>query len=130
MPLAWLDHVNIRTANLATMSRFYEEVLGMQAGPRPDFSFGGRWHYCGDRAVVHLVQTDAQPAGHEPLVEHFAFRASDYAAFVASLDARGIEYDRRDVPPGSGLDLVQVHIRDPDGNHVEIAFDRSVETIA
>ena len=130
MPLAWLDHVNIRTANLDAMSHFYEEVLGMRTGPRPDFSFGGRWHYCGERPVVHLVATSAQPAGHEPQLEHFAFRADDYQGFVASLESRAIEFDLRDVPPGSGLDLVQVHIRDPDGNHVEIAFDRTTETIA
>src|SRR5215470_4796852 len=41
MGISWLDHVNIRTANLAAMSRFYEDILGMPRGSRPEFRFGG-----------------------------------------------------------------------------------------
>jgi catechol 2,3-dioxygenase-like lactoylglutathione lyase family enzyme len=52
MPLSHLDHVNIRTANLAVLSRFYAEVLGLAPGPRPAFRFGGAWLYCGDRAAA------------------------------------------------------------------------------
>ena len=35
MTLLALDHVNIRTARLAEMTRFYEEVMGLPKGPRP-----------------------------------------------------------------------------------------------
>src|SRR3546814_5989022 len=35
MPLSRLDHVNLRTAELAAMQTFYSEVLGMSLGPRP-----------------------------------------------------------------------------------------------
>jgi len=56
MPLKQLDHVNIRTNNLAEMVRWYSEVLGLHSGPRPDFPFGGAWMYLGDQPVVHLVE--------------------------------------------------------------------------
>ena len=29
MPFSFLDHVNIQTANLETMLRFYEDALGL-----------------------------------------------------------------------------------------------------
>ena len=124
MPLAWLDHVNIRTARLEELTRFYQEVLGMELGPRPAFTFGGSWLYCRDRAVVHLVQTEEPPRVGEPQVEHFAFRASGLKDFLGVLDSRQVGYELRDVP---GYDLKQVHLRDPDGNHIEVAFETSRE---
>jgi len=129
MALVRLDHVNVRTAHLDEMSRFYEETFGLEPGPRPAFDFGGRWLYCADRAVVHFVSTDAQPAGHEPRIEHFAFRARDYAAFVANLERLGVPYDVVDVPPGSGQDLRQIFVRDPDGNRVEVGFDKLLDPV-
>src|SRR5690242_17690871 len=41
MTMAWLDHVNIRTANLEAVSKFYSEILGLRKGPRPPFGFPG-----------------------------------------------------------------------------------------
>ena len=34
-----LDHFNIRTRNLAETVRFYEDVLGLEKGARPNFAF-------------------------------------------------------------------------------------------
>ena len=89
MGISWLDHVNIRTANLAAMSRFYEDTLGMPRGPRPNFRFGGAWHYCGDRAAVHLVEVAKAPAGNELRLEHFAFRSFGFAPFLDRLRDSG-----------------------------------------
>jgi catechol 2,3-dioxygenase-like lactoylglutathione lyase family enzyme len=119
MGIAGLDHVNIRTANLAAMSRFYEEILGMRKGPRPNFRFGGAWHYCGDRAAVHLVEVPQAPAGTAPRLEHFAFRSFGFAPFLDRLRDAGISYSISVVP---GLNIRQVNIYDPDGNHIEVQF--------
>lgn len=124
MTMAWLDHVNIRTANLATMSRFYAEVLGMAKGPRPDFKFGGAWHYCGDRAAVHLVEVAKTPNGGPPRLEHFAFRAFGFAPFLDRLRRENTPYTIA-VVPGSGVR--QVNIFDPDGNHIEVQFGAEEE---
>src|SRR3546814_17714950 len=66
MPLARLDHVNLRTANLAAMEAFYVEALGMTPGPRPPFAFSGTWLYCGGQATVHLVEVPVKPAPAQP----------------------------------------------------------------
>ncbi len=119
MPLERLDHVNIRTANLEAMTTFYSQVVGLELGERPPFSFSGAWLYLKDQAVLHLVETQAQPAGTEPRIEHFAFRATGLAQFLARLDAASVEY-RRSTVPATGLQ--QVHFEDPDGNHIEVGF--------
>ena len=119
MTLSSLDHVNIRTANLAPMSAFYERVLGLNKGPRPPFSFGGAWHYCGGIAAVHLVEVRKAPAGKEPRLEHFAFRAKGMKTFLEKLRQEETPFDIR-VVPGSGIQ--QVNVSDPDGNHIEIQF--------
>jgi catechol 2,3-dioxygenase-like lactoylglutathione lyase family enzyme len=118
MPLCWLDHVNIRTANLEAMTRFYTDVLGLTLGPRPPFSFAGSWLYCGDRAAVHLV---ARPidGGGPSRIDHFAFRAEGLKAFLAQLKSLQVPYRLALVPH---LQLRQVNIADPDGNRIEVAF--------
>ncbi|MGI9336450.1 MAG: VOC family protein [Gammaproteobacteria bacterium] len=122
MKLQWLDHVNIRTANLEPMRRFYADVLGLREGERPPFSFGGSWLYLGEQAVVHLVETSDQPDGIEPRIEHLAFRAQGLAELVATLRERDVEHRVAIVP---ATELRQVHLMDPDGNHVEVGFEAS-----
>gem|GEM_PF-2615535 len=39
MGIERLDHVNAVTTRLADIIAWYETVLGLTAGPRPDFSF-------------------------------------------------------------------------------------------
>lgn len=120
MPLAGLDHVNLRTADLARLRAWYVDVLGLSDGPRPGFSFGGAWLYCGERACVHLVEVAAPPAPEGPLrLEHFAFSAAGLAGFLSLLKRRGEAY-RIGVIEDFGI--IQVNIHDPDGNHIHVDF--------
>ena len=41
MSVGVLDHFNIRTRKLADTVRFYEDILGLEKGARPDFAFPG-----------------------------------------------------------------------------------------
>lgn len=130
MSLTQLDHVNVRTAQLETMKQFYEEILGMHSGPRPDFPFDGAWMYINEKPVVHLVGIDSpvQPAndatggsGSSLQLEHFAFAATGpMQDFGDHLSKLGIAYDIRN-PPGTNLS--QIHLHDPDGNHIHIDFE-------
>lgn len=120
MQLKWLDHVNIRTGNLDTMTRFYTEVIGLEVGARPSFRFNGAWLYLGAQAVVHLVERERTPPGEHPRMEHFAIRARGMASFLDRLKARGVDYDIATVPD---LEIRQVNVWDPDGNHIEVQFE-------
>lgn len=121
MNLTALDHVTIRTADLAGMTAFYQDVLGLDPGPRPPLASSGAWLYCGERAVLHLGEVAEAPHGEGSRIEHSAFRAQGLVEFIDLLRARDIAYRLAVVPD---LELRQVHISDPDGNHVEFAFAR------
>ena len=45
-----LNHYSIRTTDLDACRAFYENVLGLTVGPRPEFPFPGLWMYAGDQA--------------------------------------------------------------------------------
>jgi hypothetical protein len=91
----------------------------LELGARPPYSFGGAWLYLNDQAVLHLVESESPPAGAEPKIEHFAFRATGLNEFIARLDVSSVSY-RRATVPATGLE--QVHFSDPDGNHIEVGF--------
>lgn len=122
MPLKTLDHVNVRTANLAPMIAFYRDVMGMESGWRPNFPFDGAWMYLEGKPIVHLVEVPEDPANEAPKLEHFAIGAEDMAGFRATLDAHDVAYT---VDPVPGIELVQINLRDPDGNHIHVDFDKA-----
>ena len=125
MPLAYLDHVNLQTADLAEMSRFYEDALGLEKGPRPPFrGFDGAWHYCGGKAAVHLVEVKKPRNPKSVQIEHFAFRGEDMEAFLSNLRDMKVAYNVAIVPD---IVIRQVNFHDPDGNHIEIQFLPSEE---
>ena len=119
MAIERLDHVNILTGAVDAMAAFYQRVLGLERGFRPDFDNSGAWLYCDERAIVHLVD-DVAPAQHDGRIEHFALGGSDYEAFMRTLAEEGIASWETRVPDS---DIVQVNLRDPDGNHIEVLFD-------
>ena len=115
-----LEHVNVRTANLDRMVDWYETILGLAAGPRPDFGFPGAWLYLGEHPIVHLVGRAAAPANAEPAIEHFAISATGLRPFLERLGAHGIDHS---VDPVPGYPLVQVNLHDCDGNHIHVDFE-------
>lgn len=120
MALVMLHHVNIRTVQLDAMSEFYEKALGLKRGKRPNFMFGGAWHYCGKEAVVHLVESVAQPKTKESQIEHFAFRTTGpMSAFQKRLRRNDAPYEVISI---EDLNMRQINVFDPDGNKIEVQF--------
>jgi catechol-2,3-dioxygenase len=120
MGLLRLDHINVNTTRLEALKAFYSEVLGMTPGPRPNFSFGGAWMYCGERPVVHLVErAQLEPQSGDLQLQHFAFRAQDLAEFLERLKARSVPYR---VGIVEDFEICQINVTDPDGNHLHIDF--------
>lgn len=112
-----LDHVNIRTNDLEGTASFYRDVLGLELGPRPNFSFAGAWLYSEGLALVHLRAPNAEEGPGTGAVDHVAFRAPDLDEVVARLRARNIEHRLQALPDGS---LRQCFLRDPNGVLIEV----------
>jgi catechol 2,3-dioxygenase-like lactoylglutathione lyase family enzyme len=119
--LLGLDHVNLRTADVATLRAFYVDVVGLKVGPRPAFSFGGAWLYCGDAPVVHLVEVENRPdSSGELRLEHFALRARGLGEMLERLEAHKVAVRLGFI---RDFGLCQVNVSDPDGTHLHIDFD-------
>ncbi|MBL6945474.1 MAG: VOC family protein [Rhodospirillales bacterium] len=120
MPLDRLDHISVNPADLNKSIAFYTDVLGLEDGPRPPFSFPGAWIYCGGQPVVHLIGGRAgEPGIGTGSIDHFAFHGTDMPAFTQRLRDHNIAFDERDLP---GRGIRQVFMEDPDGVTIEVNF--------
>lgn len=123
MLIGRLDHVNLRTTRLDEMVAWYEAVIGLRSGDRPNFGFPGAWLYAGDAAAVHLVGIkggEAVGSEKQLKLEHFAFTATGAAEFEARLTSRGEPY-RRTQSAETGI--TAFNLWDPDGNHIHVDFN-------
>jgi catechol 2,3-dioxygenase-like lactoylglutathione lyase family enzyme len=120
MAIRGIDHINIGTHRLEETRAFFRDVLGLTEGWRPDFGFGGAWLYCGDTAVVHLVELEApKRPSSDAALDHFAFRIDDYDGVVARLDAASVHYRAIEVPKTT---IRQIFIRDLNGVNIELNY--------
>jgi len=122
-----LDHFNIRTRKLADTVRFYEDVLGLEKGPRPNFAFPGAWMYSEGKAVVHLVDiaaTDEPQKADSGVVHHVAFASRGFDGMRQRLNSKGMQFEARQVPGG---DLWQIFVNDPNGVMIELNYEAAKE---
>jgi len=122
-----LDHFNIRTRKLTDTVRFYENVLGLEKGPRPNFAFPGAWMYSEGKAVVHLVDISATDEPQKPdsgVVHHVAFVSVGFDGMSQRLKSRGMPFEARQVPGG---ELWQIFVNDPNGVMIELNYEAAKE---
>lgn len=127
MSVGVLDHYNIRTRKLDDTVRFYENILGLESGPRPNFSFPGAWMYSEGRAVVHIVDISGSDEPQKPdsgVVHHVAFVSHGFNAMKHRLEAGGVQFDAVEVPGGA---LWQIFVRDPNGVLIELNYEAAKE---
>ena len=113
-----VHHVSFLVTDLARSQRFYEDVLELEAIPRPDLGLSGAWYRAGD-SEVHLIgapdglEVPVQSLGLTPLANHSAFAIDDYEKTLAIFKGKSVEVVETSAANG------QLWIRDPDGNVLE-----------
>jgi catechol 2,3-dioxygenase-like lactoylglutathione lyase family enzyme len=148
MDIKRVDHYSIRTLDLEASRRFYTEVIGLKAGPRPPFNFPGYWLYSGEPpadlqnsarnyGLVHLMgfnmddpgalddyvgDRKAAPDGGTGALDHVAFAATGRGAMIERCQRHNVKYFERAVPI---LGLHQMFIKDPDGVTIELNYPAS-----
>jgi catechol 2,3-dioxygenase-like lactoylglutathione lyase family enzyme len=116
-----MNHFTIAAEDREKTLAFYCELLGLEQGPRPNFSFPGAWLYTAGQgqAVLHIYWDRPMPANRTGVIDHMAFSARDLRAVKARFDAKGIPYEIRQQ---SGTGLWQLFSTDPNGARVELDF--------
>ncbi len=124
-----INHVSVSARDLQESVRFYTEVLGMECIPTYTFAFPVQYLRLGD-LQLHLFERDT-PA---PEFHHIGINVDDFEGAYLKAKELGIHdstaffADIYELPDGA----VQMYIRDPAGNLVEIdwpdvtTLDRSV----
>jgi catechol 2,3-dioxygenase-like lactoylglutathione lyase family enzyme len=115
-----MDHFTVVTDDLPKSQAFYE-LLGLQAGPRPDFNLQGLWMYVGGHPVLHLVRVDQMPTPRRGVLDHMAFWGADLQATLSLLQREKVAYRALRLPVP--FNHWQVFFFDPNGVEVEIDFD-------
>jgi catechol 2,3-dioxygenase-like lactoylglutathione lyase family enzyme len=130
MSVGLLDHYNVRTRKLAETVAFYQDVLGLENGPRPAFNFPGAWLYSEGKPVVHLRDITPLGEAQKPdsgVIHHIAFVSTGFRQMKEKLAAKGVWYETSEVPGGT---LWQIFVRDPNGIVIELNYDTAAERLA
>jgi catechol 2,3-dioxygenase-like lactoylglutathione lyase family enzyme len=117
---ARVNHVSINARDLAESVDFYVDLLGAELIPTPNFGLPVQWLALG-RTQLHLFEKDLEPTSHH----HLGITVDDLEPVYRAAERRNaFDYDAF----GNHLvelpgDLVQLYLRDPAGNLVEIDQD-------
>ena len=95
---------------------FYQRLIGLKVGPRPDLGFPGAWLYAGDAAVLHLYFERPIPDPPAGVIDHMAFTARDLKTVKATFDSMGYPYKLQHRHQGPW----QLFCLDPSGAKVEL----------
>ena len=93
-----LDHINIRTNDLKSVSCKLVRLLGLEEGYRPPFLSEGVWLYGNGYPIVHISKSDHAPRNDTGSLDHIAFKDDDYEGLKSRLQLDGIEYTDYIVP--------------------------------
>jgi len=112
-----INHVSISARNLQESVEFYLDVLGAEPIATPNFGLPVQWLALGD-TQLHLFERDLTPPTHH----HLGITVADIEPVYRAAQRReAFDYEAF----GNNLvqlpgDVVQLYIRDPAGNLVEI----------
>ena len=115
-----IQHVNVMVDNLAGAVAFYTGVLGLGLAPTPDLGFPAQFIAVDELQEIHLNQLDDVT----PERAHFCLRVGDFNGVFRRAKAAGvIETGTWGHARRLGSGVMQLFVRDPSGNLVEVACD-------
>lgn len=115
-----LQHVNIMVDDLDQAIEFYRDVIGLEPGDTPELGFPAQFFRVGDGQEIHINQLgDVRPER-----AHFCLRVDDFDGVAArAIAADAVERDTWGKASRLPSGVMQMFVRDPSGNLVEIACD-------
>ena len=134
MPLSHIEHILVAADDIDATRDWYARVLGMKAGPHPDFGFPVHWMYVDDIDIVHigpsaknagdiqkkyLGRTSEKSEAGTGALDHIAFRATGLRAMLQHLKREKIGFSQR---RANGQALFQVFLYDPNGIKIELNY--------
>lgn len=122
-----IHHVAITAPDgvLQQVLSFYDLVLGLKPGPRPDFGgFVGYWLYSGDQPIIHLLEDANRDGTKSGYFDHVALRCDDLQGVMSRLDSNSIDFHRMDVEE---VKQTQLFLVDPAGTSLELNFVNAEE---
>lgn len=104
------DHATIVTDDIDGTRRFFDEVVGLDTGPRPPFRVDGYWLYLDSRPMIHVTRATlpAREGRSTPRIDHIALRVDthhEWATLIDRLSSRRIDYSLSEVPLSNELQL-------------------------
>jgi len=117
-----IDHINISAPKLLLeeVKSFYCSVFNLTDKFRPSFSANGYWLYAGEKAIVHLFESDMHFENEKQgYLDHIAFQTTGLKDIIKKLKALRVKYSEAYLPE---VDLTQLFFKDPAGIGVEVNF--------
>jgi len=117
-----IDHINISAPKLLLeeVKKFYCAVFNLTESFRPSFSGNGYWLNAGEKAIVHLAESNAHYKNEKQgYLDHIAFQTTGLKDVIKKLNTMGIKYSEAYLPE---VDLTQLFFKDPAGIGVEVNF--------
>jgi catechol 2,3-dioxygenase-like lactoylglutathione lyase family enzyme len=119
-----IHHVNVNVDDLDAAVAFYRDVLGLPLDDTPDQGFRSQFFRIGALQQIHMNEI----ADAHPFRGHFCLVVPDFTAVFGRAKAAGAidlkPWGRvRRLPSGA----MQMFVRDPSGNLIEIASARDAD---
>ena len=120
MPVLGLDHVNIRTTDVARSAKFYVDIFDFEYR-QGEATMGEQSNWLFDKAgkpIIHLRIKEADAASTGP-IDHVALVCAGKDEVLQRLTARGVEFSVFENP---NRPVTQVFLQDPHGVMLELSF--------
>jgi catechol 2,3-dioxygenase-like lactoylglutathione lyase family enzyme len=125
MKIAGMNHFTVLSHDVDLAISFYQKVLGLESGYRPNLSSPGAWLYIEEKAILHIIGVNSKDKLQKGVIDHIAFTGAGLSKFINHLNDLKVPHEYCQQIDSN---IWQVFFYDPSGAKVEVNFDPS-ETI-